>query len=147
MTIFSPAGQPVDQSAVYRELADAQEQIRNANSIGATLLGASITGAGIAVPLLADRIGSFTAHQPALVLVLAAGGVAGMVLALWQLLSAVLPRVRTAGHTAPFLAYATAPDLNAVRALIVTTSPDAELRAVSRIARAKYLLLRGLAAS
>nr|WP_246470242.1 Pycsar system effector family protein [Streptomyces olivoverticillatus] len=121
-------------------MAGVQEQIRNANFLGATILGASITGAGIAVPLLVDRAHSTLLHQPVVVVVPAVAGVVAIVAALWQLLNVVLPRLDGFATRANFLHYATtAPDR--IPALIAAGDPAAETRVLSRIATDKYRAL------
>lgn len=141
-TTASGTERAAEEAAVDREFADVREEIRNANFLGATILGASITGTGIAVPLLADRARAVVTHQPVVVVGLAGAGVLAIVAALWQLLNAVLPRLneKASDRRANFITFAHT-DPARVPALIAASSRAGEIPALSRIAKAKYRAL------
>ncbi|MFI8942728.1 Pycsar system effector family protein [Streptomyces syringium] len=139
MTTTTRTGPVADQADIAREFSDVKEEIRNANFLGATVLGASITSAGIAVPLLADRVHAVVIDQPVVVVGLAGVGVLAIVAALWQLLDVVLPRLNDKGSEgrANFITYAHTDPACIARLIAASTRAD-EIPTLSRIAKAKY---------
>lgn len=127
-----------ERDDLRRELESVQEKIRNANSIGSTLLGASITAAGIAVPLMADRIRGAVAHQPLPVLAVVGACALALLGTLWALLDAVLPRLDGARRS--FLSYVGCRP-EEVRRRLAAADLAAEIETVARIAEAKYTSL------